>query len=68
MWLIHKFVFNKSIFAVFLIKSLGKSITPRFHQDRSLPFAQREKREETGSERETERQKRLLIIRLLFFY
>ena len=41
-------------------------LTPRFHQDCLLPFAQREKREETGSERETERQKGLIILLLCF--
>ena len=46
-------------------------ITPRFHQDRSLPLAQREKREkgeETGSEQEKERQKGLSILLLFLYY
>ena len=41
---------------------LALSRTPRFHQDRSPPFPQQEKGEETGSEREHERQKGHIIV------
>ena len=40
-------------------------VTPCFHQERVLPLAQREK---GGSEREHERQKGHITIRLLFLY
>ena len=41
-------------------------ITPRFNQEPLLPFVQREKGEERGSEREHERQKGHIIV--LYFY
>ena len=43
-------------------------ITPRFHQDRSLPFVQREKREEKGKKREVNERMNDRKDLLFFYY